>query len=251
MNLLFAVLLMAASEMKHAGQIRMMNRAEGVLVAVDEGKDGRVDHIYIALGAKRAVGFSGPGVVETDGTFVRVVPDDTRRPINQYYVGEAPWTSWKRGGGSTPVRGLAHYEGRVVQVPFAEIDSWPIPSVDGKEPPPPKLYAISGLGADPTGPYVGRVRVIPREGHVILAVDDDGKDGIVDTVVVAQTDQEVEPFEGRALVEVTDAGIRLVALEPKFQLVFSLAKPRAVQTRTGQNVAVPLAEIETLEPLLP
>ena len=136
-TLLFVIHLGAT---QHVGQVRVMNRAEGVLIAVDEGNDGRVDHVYIAIGAKRAVDFSGPGVVEATGNgFMRVMPDvETKRPIMQFYVGEAP-PNQRVGGSSTPVKGLVHYEGAVVRVPFAEVDSWPIPSVDGKAPSPPKM----------------------------------------------------------------------------------------------------------------
>lgn len=95
--------------------------------------------------------------------------------------------------------------------------------------------------------FVGTVKLVPRDGHVVVAVDEvESGDGIVDVVVVAEVDQSVQEFRGHALVELTDAGLRVVATEPKLRIVATLTKPRAVQTQRGKLVAVSMDEVESL-----
>jgi hypothetical protein len=69
---------------------------------------------------------------------------------------------------------------------------------------------------------------------------------VVDALLVAETTQAVGAWSGRALVEVTDAGLRIVDLDKGMRQVLSL-KPSVLQARSGAAVAVPLADVDSLD----
>jgi hypothetical protein len=176
LTILFVLLagLVGASE-KYVGQVRVMNRPEGAVVAVDTTGDGLIDQLFIVAPVKIAGAFSGPATIELGDTYLHVIPaDDT--PGFQYVVGkDAPTFPSQRGYRGLPVHGIVHYSGKVVAYPLAELGTLPVPRLpeEGMGEKPVSLAAIPSFGDD-HGLYVGQIRIIPRAGHFLIAVDKPG-----------------------------------------------------------------------------
>jgi hypothetical protein len=228
------------------GQVRVQTRAEGVVIALDIEGDGIIDHVFIADRLKIAAAWAGPATVNVSETYIQVVPTDGS-PGLQYHVGkEGPTWPTKHGYRGQSVLGLIHYSGQVVAAPLAELDSWAIPGTDVEDDRPTKRSNLAALPwfNENRGPYVGTTRIVPREGGAVIAVDDSKRsDGIADVVLVVQAREPIEAWTGHALVEVTDAGVRIVDLDRKFRVVLSIL-PTKIQTRRD---AIPLADLDKVE----
>jgi hypothetical protein len=236
----------SASAETFVGQVRVQTRAEGVVIALDIEGDGTIDHVFIADRLKIAAAWAGPATVNVSETYIQVIPTDGS-PGLQYHVGkESPMWPTKHGYRGQSVLGLIHYSGLVVAVPLAELDSWAIPGTDVEDDRPTKRSNLAALPwfNENRGPYVGTTRIVPREGGALIAVDDSKRsDGIADVVLVVQTAEPIQAWTGHALVEVTDAGVRVADLDNKFRVVLSFL-PTKIQTRRD---AIPLADLDKEE----
>jgi hypothetical protein len=237
----------SASAETFVGQVRVQTRAEGVVIALDIEGDGIIDHVFIADRLKIAAAWAGPATINVAPTYIQVIPTDGS-PGLQYHVGrEGPIWPTKHGYRGQSVLGLIRYSGPVVAVALAELDSWAIPGTEDVEDDRPtkrsNLAALSWFDGS-RSPYVGQTRIVPREGGALIAVDDSkSPNGIADVVLVVQAREPIEPWTGHALVEVTDAGVRIVDLDKRFRVVLSFV-PTKIQTRRD---AIPLEDLDTLQ----